>query len=109
MINPKIKILEKDSYLNSYEGCLSVPNLRGMVKRYCKIQVNYYDEEAKFRSETINNFSAIVYQHEIDHLDGILFTDRVTNNCSLVTYSNYIKFHESKYLESIEKYFKKKT
>ena len=109
LINPKIKILGKNNYFNSYEGCLSVPNLRGMVKRYCKIKVEYYDEEAKFKSEIINNFTAIVYQHEIDHLDGILFTDRVTNNSSLVTYSNYIKFHESKYLKSIDKYFKNKT
>ena len=105
LINPKIKILDKNNTFSSYEGCLSVPNLRGKVKRFCKIQVDYYDEKAKFKSEIINDYSSVVFQHEIDHLDGILFTDRVTDNKSLVTYSNYIKFHEKKYLKTIKKYF----
>ena len=105
LINPKIKILDKYNTFDSYEGCLSVPNLRGKVKRFCKIQIEYYDEHAIFKSEVINDFSSIVFQHEIDHLDGILFADRVTDNKSLVTYSNYIKFHEKKYLQSIKKTF----
>ena len=105
LINPKIKILDKYNTFDSYEGCLSVPNLRGKVKRFCKIQVEYYDEKATFKSEILNGYSSVVFQHEIDHLDGILFTDRVTDNKSIVTYSNYIKFHEKKYLQDIKKTF----
>ena len=107
LINPKIKVLNKKSTFDSYEGCLSVPNLRGIVKRYTNIQVDYYDENKKFHSKKILGFPAIVYQHEIDHLDGLLFTDKVYNNKSLVSYQNYQIYHEKKYLERIKKKFSK--
>ncbi len=107
LINPKIKVLNKKSTFDSYEGCLSVPNLRGIVKRYTDIQVDYYDENKKFHSKKIFGFPAIVYQHEIDHLDGLLFTDKVYNNKSLVSYQNYQTYHEKKYLERIQKKFYK--
>ena len=107
LINPKIKVLNKKSTFDSYEGCLSVPNLRGIVKRYTNIQVDYYDENKKFHSNKILGFPAVVYQHEIDHLDGVLFTDKIYNNKSLVSYQNYQNYHEKKYLEKIEKRFSK--
>ncbi len=94
LINPKIKILNKKSTFDSYEGCLSVPNLRGIVKRYTKIQVDYFDHNRNFHSKEISRFSAVVYQHEIDHLDGLLFTDKIVDNKSLVTNENYKKYHE---------------
>ena len=105
LINPKIKILDKCNTFDSYEGCLSVPNLRGKVKRFCKIRVEYYNEKAEFKSEIFNDYTSVVFQHEIDHLDGILFTDRVTDNKSIVTYTNYIKFYEKKYIQDIKKNF----
>ena len=107
LINPKIIVLNKKKTFESFEGCLSVPNLRGKVKRYEEIRLDFYNEKAQYKSEIIKGFEAIVYQHEIDHLDGILFTDKVINNKSLVTYDNYIKFYEKKYKESIIKTFYK--
>ena len=107
LINPKIIVLNKKKTFESFEGCLSVPNLRGKVKRYEEIRLDFYNEKAQYKSEIIKGFEAIVYQHEIDHLDGILFTDKVINNKSLVTYDNYIKFYEKKYKESIIKTFNK--
>ena len=109
LINPKIKVLNKRCTFDSYEGCLSVPNLRGVVKRFTSIQVDYYDENKKFHSKKILGFPAIVYQHEIDHLYGKLFTDKVNDNRTLVTYNNYIKHQEKKYLESIKKKFNEKS
>ena len=106
LINPKLKVLNKSSTFNSYEGCLSVPNLRGIVKRFKKVQVNYYDEKKIFHSKIISGFPAIVYQHEIDHLDGILFTDKVYNNNTLVSNLNYIKYYEKTYIKSIKKSFR---
>ncbi|MDC3024078.1 peptide deformylase [Alphaproteobacteria bacterium] len=103
LINPKIRVLDKNATFNSYEGCLSVPNLRGVVKRFTKIQVDYYDENKCFHSKKVVGFPAIVYQHEIDHLDGILFIDKVKNYRTLVTNENYIKFYEKKYLKSVKK------
>lgn len=103
LINPKIKILNYKYTFQSYEGCLSVPNLRGKVERYKKIKVNYYNENAEYKSEIIKGYEAVVYQHEIDHLDGVLFTDKVKDNKSLVSYRNYIKFFEEEYINSIYK------
>ena len=91
LINPKIKVMNKNSTFDSYEGCLSVPNIRGIVKRFTEIKVEYFDENKNFVSKNISGFPAIVYQHEIDHLDGILFTDKVFNNESLVSNLNYVK------------------
>lgn len=106
LINPKLKVLNKSATFNSYEGCLSVPNLRGIVKRFKKVQVNYYDENKNFYSKIISGFPAIVYQHEIDHLDGILFTDKVSDNKTLVSNLNYIKHYEKTYIKSIKKSFR---
>ena len=69
--------------------------MRGKVKRYEEIRLDFYNEN-QYKSEIIKGFEAIVYQHEIDHLDGILFTDKVINNKSLVTYDNYIKLSYEK-------------
>ena len=105
LINPKIKVINKNSTFDSYEGCLSVPNIRGMVKRFTEIKVEYYDENKNFISKNISGFPAIVYQHEIDHLDGLLFTDKVFNNKTLVSNFNYVKYYEKKYLQNIKKRF----
>ncbi|RPH05667.1 MAG: hypothetical protein CBC53_004615, partial [Alphaproteobacteria bacterium TMED93] len=59
-----------------------------------------------FHSKIISGFPAIVYQHEIDHLDGILFTDKVCNNNTLVSNLNYIKHYEKTYIKSIKKSFR---
>lgn len=59
------------------EGCLSIPNLREEVNRESKIRIEYYDENWEFHDENYNGYKARVILHEYDHLDGVLFTDRV--------------------------------
>ena len=104
LINPKVIIKKDSATFNSYEGCLSVPNLRGKVKRYNTINVTYYTMEAKKITEDIKGLESIVYQHEIDHLDGYLFTDKVENNSTLVTYENYQKYYEEGYKKELESF-----
>ena len=104
LINPKIIIKKDPTTFNSYEGCLSVPNLRGKVKRYNTINVTYYTMDAKKITEDIKGLESIVYQHEIDHLDGYLFTDKVEDNSSLVTYENYQKYYEEEYKKELENF-----
>lgn len=59
------------------EGCLSVPGLRGLVPRHSEIQISYEDlSTGKRRSETVRGFTAVIFQHEYDHLDGILYIDK---------------------------------
>ena len=104
LINPKVIIKKDTATFNSYEGCLSVPNLRGKVKRYNTINVTYYTKDAKKITEDIKGLESIVYQHEIDHLDGHLFTDKVEDNSTLVTYENYQKYYEEEYKKELENF-----
>ena len=104
LINPKVIIKKDTATFNSYEGCLSVPNLRGKVKRYNTINVSYYTKDAKKITQDIKGLESIVYQHEIDHLDGYLFTDKVEDNSTLVTYENYQKYYEEEYKKELENF-----
>ena len=104
LINPKVIIKKDTATFNSYEGCLSVPNLRGKVKRYNTINVTYYNMDAKKITEDIKGLESIVYQHEIDHLHGFLFTDKVEDNSTLVTYENYQKYYEEEYKRELENF-----
>ena len=104
LINPKVIIKKDTATFNSYEGCLSVPNLRGKVKRYNTINVTYYTMDAKKITEDIKGLESIVYQHEIDHLHGYLFTDKVEDNSTLVTYENYQKYYEEEYKKELENF-----
>ena len=104
LINPRVIIKKDTATFNSYEGCLSVPNLRGKVKRYNTINVTYYNMDAEKITEDIKGLESIVYQHEIDHLDGYLFTDKVEDNSTLVTYENYQKYYEEGYKKELENF-----
>jgi peptide deformylase len=76
LINPTIEILTHDM-ADGWEGCLSVPGLRGLVPRYTKINYTGFDPEGNPISRVAENFHARVVQHECDHLDGILYPERV--------------------------------
>lgn len=76
--NPKILILDAELQ-GFWEGCLSVPELRGLVYRPRKIRVDYFDRSGKSASLTLDGFLATVFQHELDHLDGVLYIDHVKN------------------------------
>ena len=62
---------------NKYEGCLSIPNIWGIVHRHQTARVSYQDEEGKTHTKTFKGFLATIIQHEMDHINGILFTQRV--------------------------------
>lgn len=76
IINPVITPLEPKGE-GFWEGCLSVPGMRGLVERPNKIKMEWQDEKWKHHTEIIEGYRAIVYQHECDHLDGILYVDRL--------------------------------
>lgn len=75
-INPKI-IWRSALLRKGMEGCLSIPDISGEVLRNYTIQLTYYDKEGEFHEEIVEGFTAVVFQHEYDHLKGILFTDRL--------------------------------
>ncbi len=71
-------IVEKsDVKIKASEGCLSIPGIHEDVERHQTLRLQYYDENWQFHDDTIEGMAAVVMQHEYDHLDGVLFTDKV--------------------------------
>lgn len=78
VINPTITALS-DKKVSGWEGCISVPGMMGKVDRFDHISYNYYDEKGVFHEIEARGFHARLIQHEVDHLDGILFPMRISN------------------------------
>jgi len=76
--NPEILLSSEDEQVSMEEGCLSFPGLFFKVKRPAKIKVRYQDSKSFWHEEDLDGISARCFQHELDHLDGICFTDRVS-------------------------------
>ena len=78
LVNPKITMLTRD-VAEDWEGCLSVPGMRGIVPRYTKLRYSGFDIEGNPIERVADGFHARVVQHECDHLDGILYPQRMTD------------------------------
>ena len=93
MINPEITpiggVVGED-----WEGCLSIPDIRGLVSRPDEVRIRALDRHGRELSLTASGFPARVIQHETDHLDGVLFVDRMTSLESLTFLEEYGKFWE---------------
>ena len=77
-INPTI-LDETGEFWSFEEGCLSIPHIREEVKRKSFIKIEYYDENFNYRKDDFSGVVARVIQHEYDHIQGILFTDKLTS------------------------------
>ncbi|MDF1582154.1 MAG: peptide deformylase [Methyloprofundus sp.] len=95
MINPSFESLsevrEKD-----WEGCLSIPGIRAKVPRYTQIKVNYINALGEAVTQDLDGFIARVFQHEYDHLDGLVYLDRVENNKDIISESEFLKLIENR-------------
>jgi len=98
LVNPELELLEAETFLN-YEGCLSVPNLRGEVPRSVRVRVRAWDRTGKELDFEAKGITAGTYQHEVDHLDGKLFLDRVTDTRSLCTWQDFERFRQAEFVE----------
>lgn len=87
-INPKI-VSHSDEIVKGWEGCLSVPGIRGLVPRYRAIAVEYSDRHGNLQRQELTDFVARIFQHELDHLNGIVFLDRVESDRDLLTEDEY--------------------
>jgi peptide deformylase len=92
LINPQISIVG-DNTVEGWEGCLSIPDIRGLVPRAFQITVVALDRHGKRLEIAANDFPARVIQHETDHLDGILFFDRMRSFESLTYMEEYSRYH----------------
>ena len=88
IINPRI-VAHSTEIVKSWEGCLSIPGIRGLVPRYQEIEVEYTSRDGQLHRQELTDFVARIFQHEYDHLDGILFLDRVETTQDMMTEQEY--------------------
>lgn len=101
LVNPVITALDDDLFLNM-EGCLSVPGIRGGVLRNTRIHVKAMDRHGVDIETEIRGITAATYQHEVDHLDGLLFLDRVSDSRTLTTWDSFDRFHHDAFVERVK-------
>lgn len=90
MINPRV-LSVSDEVTKDWEGCLSVPGVRGLVPRFRAVEVEYTSRDGKLQRTRLTDFVARIFQHEFDHLEGLVFLDRVESTQELITDQEYLK------------------
>jgi peptide deformylase len=101
IVNPSWEPLDQELFENN-EGCLSVPDLRGNLFRHVSIRVRYLDRDGKPHDEVRRGLTAGTFQHEIDHLDGRLFVDRVADPTTLATWTQFDRHQRAAYVARAE-------
>jgi peptide deformylase len=91
LVNPQLRSLG-DETISVMEGCLSVPNLRGRVERSAHVEVRAYTAQGEPFTLIAEGLTAGTLQHELDHLDGLLFIDRITDSSTLCSSASYNQF-----------------
>jgi peptide deformylase len=90
MINPVFEAISNEKE-KDWEGCLSIPGIRALVPRYKDIKVQYTDELGGNIELQLEGFVARVFQHEVDHLEGKVYLDRVESTVDIISESEYFK------------------
>ena len=94
IVNPVLEpVGDETAEIN--EGCLSVPGLRGTVDRHVTVRVRYLDREGNEHDEERRGLTAGTFQHEVDHLDGVLFLDRVRDPSTFATWEQFDRHHRA--------------
>ncbi|MEN9921139.1 MAG: hypothetical protein RLZZ517_117 [Candidatus Parcubacteria bacterium] len=94
VINPQIISTSKQTK-KDWEGYLSVPGIRALVPRRVQIKVEFFDRTGKRQTKTFKDFNARIFQHEYDHLEGVMFIDR-TDSRDIITEKEYQKLMRKK-------------
>jgi len=90
-----------DEQFDNFEGCLSVPNLRGRVKRFVHVHVSAWDRHGGVIDEVVHGLKAGTYQHEVDHLDGKIFVDRADPS-TFTTWTEFERHHRAAFIEQVQ-------
>ncbi|MBL0215891.1 MAG: peptide deformylase [Myxococcales bacterium] len=98
LVNPVLTPVGDELFENN-EGCLSVPNLRAMVQRQVHVHVKAWDRHGNDIDETVHGLKAGTYQHEVDHLLGKVFVDRVTDPTTFSTWTEFDRHHKAAFVE----------
>lgn len=103
VVNPVVEPID-DELVEINEGCLSVPDLRGTVERHVNVRVRYLDREGAEHDEIKRGLTAGTFQHELDHLDGVLFVDRVSDPRTLSTWEQFERHHRDAFVARITEF-----
>jgi peptide deformylase len=101
IVNPHLTPLDGTTFATN-EGCLSMPNIRGDLERFENVGVRYHDRDGGVHEETRRGLTAGTFQHEVDHLDGILFVDRMADLSSLSTWAEFERHGKDEFVARIE-------
>jgi len=97
LVNPAVEPVDAETF-EVNEGCLSVPDLRGTLDRFVTVRVRYLDRDGEPHEEIRRGVSAGTFQHELDHLDGVLFLDRVRDPTTFTTWEQFDRFHRDAFV-----------
>ena len=100
MVNPALEPADPETVLIN-GGCLSVPDLRGDLERHVAVRVRYLDREGNEHDEVVRGLTAGTFQHEVDHLNGVLFVDRA-NPRSLATWEQFERYQREAFVARAE-------
>lgn len=100
VINPIVTLLTEERFMN-FEGCLSIPDLRGELPRCPEIRVQGLDRNARPLDFQVRGITAGTFQHENDHLDGVLFVDHVVDSRTLCTWDEFQKHYEHEFRDRV--------
>jgi peptide deformylase len=101
LVNPELTPIGGETFEN-YEGCLSIPNLRGVVPRHVELKVVALDRHGNPIEEIVRGLKAGTYQHEVDHLHGTLFLDRVADTRTLCTWEEFERYHREPFVTRVK-------
>ena len=101
IVNPQLTFLSDRTFEN-YEGCLSGPSIRGVVTRHLEVQVNGFDRHGEPLEHVVRGYSAGTYQHEYDHLDGLLFPHRVQDSSTFCSWNSFKQYKEATFVAQVE-------
>ncbi|MFN8130602.1 MAG: peptide deformylase [Solirubrobacteraceae bacterium] len=103
IVNPVVEPVDAETVAIN-EGCLSVPDLRGTLDRHVTVRVRYLDRHGAAHDEIRRGLTAGTFQHEADHLDGILFLDRVTDPATFTTWEQFDRYHRDAFVARITEF-----
>jgi peptide deformylase len=90
MVNPEYTVLS-EKMEKDWEGCLSIPGIRALVPRYQDIGVTYTDQSGQRQQEHLQGFVARIFQHEVDHLEGLVYLDKIEHNRDIISETEFFK------------------
>jgi len=100
IVNPEIEPVGAET-VEINEGCLSVPGLRGVVDRHLSVRVSYLDRNGQPLFDTRRGLTAGTFQHEVDHLNGVLFLDRVRDPRTFMTWEQFERHYRDEFVKRV--------